>query len=135
MKSFFNSHSSPFNGHYTILRHDENNFNVTWRHPKTVSGKVYMEGISIRYGGIAPMQSLLEQAGYSQMMEPDVNEDEFECEECHEVFDIEDSIKFQERYICPFCAEIQLRDHNRELSSKQMKKDSERMEAEDDKRN
>jgi len=69
MKSFYNSHSNPNNGEYTILRHDEVNFNVTWRHPKTKEGKVYMEGIQVRLGGLPPLQRLLEQAGYTQTVE------------------------------------------------------------------
>lgn len=46
---------------------------------------------------------------------PDVEEDEFQCEACKRVCDIEDSIKFQDEYLCTFCGEEALKNRNKEL--------------------
>jgi hypothetical protein len=35
--------------------------------------------------------------------EPDVDNDEFKCEKCKLIFDIEDSIEFNKELICPEC--------------------------------
>lgn len=36
---------------------------------------------------------------------PDIANDEFACDQCGEVWDIEDSIKRDSLYLCPECAE------------------------------
>jgi len=39
-----------------------------------------------------------------EIKEPDVDNDEFQCEACDKIFDIEDSVKFQGAYLCPPCS-------------------------------
>lgn len=98
----FNTFSSPDNGKFTISkRHGEDDFLVSWKRGQTT------HGIVVRFGAIPPLTSLLKEAGYTQVIEPDVENDEFQCEECQRIYDIEDSIKKNGRLICFSCTETE----------------------------
>ena len=70
-----------------------------------------IEAECISYGEIAELQELAEHIPEDDMLlrewagipEADPDNDEFECEVCHGVFDIEDSIKRGYIYVCPEC--------------------------------
>ena len=99
----FNTISSPADELYAIQNKSDHNksdaeYLVTWRREKV------MRGVSVRFGGMVPLAALLEEAGYTRYQEADPENDEFECEDCHQVFDIEDSIKTKGLYLCSSCS-------------------------------
>lgn len=50
------------------------------------------------------VQTTFTPAGALMPIQPDPNADSFGCEGCERVLDIEDSIRFNDCYLCPDCA-------------------------------
>jgi hypothetical protein len=56
----------------------------------------------------------------------DIENDEFQCEACCRVCDIEDSVKFQGEYVCNYCGEDLLKHYNDKIDERLMKEEADK---------